>query len=498
MSLLDTNSGLAPETKEPASSTALPSRGVGTRLVRPDAAKHEVTTWTFASFRFQTSPFSLSRYGEPIKLRPQAAKLLKLLVENQGTTVTRKTIREALWEPDVFVDFEHSINFVIRDLRKALGDVASNPMFVETVPQTGYRFVAPVATPPTEVPRPRRSRYLGLSTWFVAASAVWILVLWSQRETDQEPNGESRVLSLDWLANGGKTWKRGIHLSESEKPEQRTRGLALLRDAVDRGEAPKNWQELIAVKELDNGSPGRAAILATDVLAEEPTSNEAAYILGAVALIRDHDWVAAGKLLKRAQQGGALQLRASTLYAEYLSGRGHHDEALAHATALLEKDPLSTATRSLLARLNYHAGNYDQAIAISSELLELRDQNAEPHWILILSNYLLGREEEARSRADAYLQAWNWPPGTASSLPAFWEVNFQHGSNPGPSHLAFLLSVRGDTGEAIDQLASAACDKDSWLPELVFVGVDPKLAQLRREEDFSRVRECLNLSASLR
>jgi Tol biopolymer transport system component len=66
------------------------------------------------------------------------------LLEVDGRVVTRDELRSALWPEETFVDFEHSVNTAIKKLRKALGDSAENPTYIETVPKVGYRFLAPV------------------------------------------------------------------------------------------------------------------------------------------------------------------------------------------------------------------------------------------------------------------------------------------------------------------------------------------------------------------
>jgi DNA-binding winged helix-turn-helix (wHTH) protein len=46
--------------------------------------------------------------------------------------ITRQEFREALWPPDIFVDFEQGISSAVMRLRDALGDSADNPIFIET------------------------------------------------------------------------------------------------------------------------------------------------------------------------------------------------------------------------------------------------------------------------------------------------------------------------------------------------------------------------------
>jgi hypothetical protein len=50
----------------------------------------------------------------------------------------------ALWAGNTFVDFDKSLGVALTKLRDALGDDASNPRFIETLPKRGYRFIAPI------------------------------------------------------------------------------------------------------------------------------------------------------------------------------------------------------------------------------------------------------------------------------------------------------------------------------------------------------------------
>lgn len=87
-------------------------------------------------------------------LREQPFQVLRMLVANGGEIVTRDEIRRTLWPGSTIVDFDHSINVAIGILRKALGDSASNPHYIETLARRGYRLMVPVEwlEPPTETP----------------------------------------------------------------------------------------------------------------------------------------------------------------------------------------------------------------------------------------------------------------------------------------------------------------------------------------------------------
>jgi len=70
--------------------------------------------------------------------------VLVYLLEHAGQLVSREDLRGVLWPADTFVDFDHSLNTAMMKLRDALGDVADSPVYIETIPKRGYRFIAPV------------------------------------------------------------------------------------------------------------------------------------------------------------------------------------------------------------------------------------------------------------------------------------------------------------------------------------------------------------------
>ena len=88
----------------------------------------------------------LCRAGVPIKMREQSFRILVFLLEHAGEIVTREDLRHVLWPADTFVDFDHSLNTAVMKLREALGDTADKPLYIETVPKHGYRFIAPISS----------------------------------------------------------------------------------------------------------------------------------------------------------------------------------------------------------------------------------------------------------------------------------------------------------------------------------------------------------------
>jgi DNA-binding winged helix-turn-helix (wHTH) protein len=108
----------------------------------------------FGAFQLDLQAAQLLKNGRIVRLKPQPLRLLELLVSRAGEVVTREEIRELLWGSETFVDFEQGVNSAIKQVREALGEEADRPMYVETVPKRGYRFVAPIETPkPATLPR---------------------------------------------------------------------------------------------------------------------------------------------------------------------------------------------------------------------------------------------------------------------------------------------------------------------------------------------------------
>ena len=98
--------------------------------------------YDFGNFRLDLVEKVLLRDGKPISITPKVFETLRLLIENAGHLVEKDELMRKIWQ-DRFVE-ESNLSFNIKMLRKALGDDAQNPRFVETVPKRGFRFIAEV------------------------------------------------------------------------------------------------------------------------------------------------------------------------------------------------------------------------------------------------------------------------------------------------------------------------------------------------------------------
>lgn len=111
----------------------------------------------FGIFEADLEGAELRRRGSRVRIQERPFRILETLLSRPGEVVTRTELRERLWPKDTFVDFEHGLNAAMNKLRGALGDSASKPRFIETVPRRGYRFLASPWQPeaPAEIPAGR-------------------------------------------------------------------------------------------------------------------------------------------------------------------------------------------------------------------------------------------------------------------------------------------------------------------------------------------------------
>lgn len=96
----------------------------------------------FPPFRLDIADQCLWRGEQRVPLTPKAFAVLRYLVERAGRLVTQNELLDAVW-PDTFVQPE-VLKSQILDVRTALGDRPKEPLFIETVPRRGYRFIAAV------------------------------------------------------------------------------------------------------------------------------------------------------------------------------------------------------------------------------------------------------------------------------------------------------------------------------------------------------------------
>jgi DNA-binding winged helix-turn-helix (wHTH) protein/Tol biopolymer transport system component len=116
------------------------------------SAGQERRLYRFGLFEADLELGTLTRQGAPVKLQEQPFRILTLLLEARGEVLTREELRRKIWPEGTYVEFDGSMNTALMKLRAALNDSAENPLFIETVPRKGYRFIAPAELTVVEDP----------------------------------------------------------------------------------------------------------------------------------------------------------------------------------------------------------------------------------------------------------------------------------------------------------------------------------------------------------
>ena len=145
-------------------------------------------SYSFGLYVLDPANGTLTRDSVRVRVQEQPFRLLLLLVERAGQIVSREEIRNRLWPQNTFVEFDKSLGVAVLKVREALGDDASNPRFIETIPRRGYRFIAPVkvetahvADSPTPIPAAptvsaSQLNLYATKHWLIIATLVLFLV----------------------------------------------------------------------------------------------------------------------------------------------------------------------------------------------------------------------------------------------------------------------------------------------------------------------------------
>jgi TolB-like protein/DNA-binding winged helix-turn-helix (wHTH) protein/Tfp pilus assembly protein PilF len=164
----------------------------------------------FGVFELDLDSGELRKHGTRLKLSGQPLEILTLLLERPNEVVTREEIKARLWPDNTFVDFEHSLNAAVNKLRDCLGDSATDPQYIETLPRRGYRLrlegspqeSVVAATRPAETASSPRSAFRGARIWIAVAASVLAVILiwkawpWRAKEGAATANGISSILVL--------------------------------------------------------------------------------------------------------------------------------------------------------------------------------------------------------------------------------------------------------------------------------------------------------------
>jgi eukaryotic-like serine/threonine-protein kinase len=171
----------------------------------------------FGAYELNRDAMELRKDGVPVRLQDQPLRVLAMLTERPGETITREQLQERIWG-NTFVDFDQSLNKAVNRVREALNDNAGTPLYVETVPRRGYRFIARVApqsavsleipTQPGSDKSPSRIALIAALTVAVVLAAIGIAtVAWLRKPTKHVVQEPRLLVPFGWrptLSRDGK------------------------------------------------------------------------------------------------------------------------------------------------------------------------------------------------------------------------------------------------------------------------------------------------------
>ena len=368
-----------------------------------------------------------------VSLPAQAFRILTLLLERQGEIVTRAEIIRELWDGETFVDFDQSVGAAMRKLRRALGDSATSPRYIETLRQRGYRFLLPARR--EDIARPQ----LGLSTahhsvsqasslkgyprqGLTSATAILlILASWSGGgSTSRGPKAATVQPRPHYTSNVDAyiAYKKGRYLWNVRTPEALKNSIKYFQLAVNLepnyAAAYAGLADAYVLLNFYTGQDGNVPIQRAKAATEralilDQSMADAHATQAYIKLYYEWDWSGAEKGFKRAIVLNPEYATAHQWYAEYLFYMGRFQEAVHEINRAHELDPQSVVINLLLASPYLYSKDYGEAITKIGEALTLDPE-------LPLAIYMLGTCYEQMGKFDRAVAEYQKISGTALGL----------------------------------------------------------------------------------
>jgi len=478
----------------------------------------ETTEFHFDGWTLVPRSGELAREGNVQRLPQQPLRVLVELLEHPGEVVTRERLVEVLW-PKGVVDFDNSLNAVVRKLRMVLGDDSGTPRYIETLPRIGYRFIGKVDAPaasqpvaaPVEARRVRRRHVIAVALAVLAGigSVVWWVrgpkqvepALAAPAARDEEPRRTSNQRAYELYLNGK------FHRSRRDIPGAslaiQSFEAALKEDPyfVDAWAALAGTyvgaginQQMHVVEAMEKG---RAAAL--HALELDPKNATGLAELAVIEMNYDLDYAQAEKHFDAAREsdagvarmwhgfgllrayqgrveeaftyfGRARELESTQLlytgsYGNLLYHTRHFQEAIDHARALLASQPRFDAARVLLIRAL--VANGDVKAALQQLPLRFSEVPFTSEDGLVYAH--AGRRDEALAQIERL------------------ERRAKEGYGMG-YEIAVIYAALGDKEKACAALLRSLTDHSQWIG---WMKLDPRMDPLRDQPCFAEAQRRL-------
>jgi DNA-binding winged helix-turn-helix (wHTH) protein/tetratricopeptide (TPR) repeat protein len=480
----------------------------------------------FSTFEADFHNGELRKNGVRVRIQSKPLAVLFALVERPGELVSREELYKALWPDETFVDFDKNLSIAVNKLREALCDSATQPLYIETVPKRGYRFLAPIEDsdpPPPLAPSSEPVPAARAWRWpLVAGVAVVVVALIglgvhffplhskapaqaspaAQTDAHAAPAGtnpeayqdfvEARTFNEHWIVSDLKSAEifvnRSIALDSNYAPAFALRSSIYLRlsgiGGIERAEAIR-----------------KSRADAEKAIALDPSLAAGYVSLARIQMGYDWDWKGAQDSLNTARRLAPRDINVVTEQSMLYRALGRIDDSIAMENEAIKLDPLKPSTYAGLAIRLIDANRYDEAFLAQQRALELDPQIEYIH--LTRAEVLLAKGLPQ----DALREVQNEPGEEWSLLGktiVYHDLDRSTDSDSALSQLiahypdefytiAIACAYRDEPDKAFDWLQRAFEYHDEGLTE---IKLDPALKKLHGDPRYTALLRRIHLSDS--
>jgi DNA-binding winged helix-turn-helix (wHTH) protein/Tfp pilus assembly protein PilF len=473
----------------------------------------------------------LARGADEVRLEPRVMDVLVHLAARADGPVSKDELMATVWKDRYVTD--DVLTVAIYALRKALGDEARKPRYIETVSRRGYRLIAPLQpislTPAAadHLGTPERGALHSVETgalqsvlaspdvrgysWTTIAAAIalvlfasggtWMLSMAREAVDPRRPGQHRQATS----AEAHEAYVKGRYFLD----QRSIRGWRQALEHFERAVAldPENpaahaglADTYSAMSDFGVASPAelrpRALQAVERALALDRRSAEGLAALGRAQFLFDWNFSAADRSLTRAVALDPDYMPAHQTMAWLTSARGQSAEAIASARRALQLDPVNTARYTELAWVLALAGRHDEALREIDRALQLSPRSFETHlmkgWAFELAGQpdtafaayrdalrLSGVPEESLQRIDAVYRA--------SGLSGYYRGWLNRGATDGPMSDTWRAQLHVRVGELDQAIASLERAYEKREGALAWVNVEPSFQPLRSDARFQQI-----------
>ncbi|MGA3023408.1 MAG: winged helix-turn-helix domain-containing protein [Bryobacteraceae bacterium] len=428
----------------------------------------------FGRFTVDLNSGELQEGERRVAIQGKPLELLIALLERPGHLVTREALYARLW-PGVTGDYQHGLDTAVKKLRRALGDPAERPVYIETLARRGYRLLTPV---------------------FDLLSAAGAVTGSEENAFFPEP-GLRRADS-----EAGRLYLQGYHCWNKRTPASQNQALAFFLHARELDPANSDYNAAIALTHVMRAWHGverpvdavaEAKSAAVVALLHDRSQVLACFVLAWVRGAFDYDLKGALSDLRTGievapdQSWGYLQL---AIFALAVGASEEADEALRKAH---EIDPVSPTIFAVRGFVLCMSGRFEEAEEAGREAVDrdpefglahlyyglelvalLRFDEAARH--LALAGQLMGESAEVRAALGMAIAL-----GGDRARAAHIDEELDEAARSryvDAYHRALLKDSLGMREAAVGLLEQAWEDHSHWC---CLAAVDPRLEALRSD-----------------